>query len=236
MSHGRAAASRRARARSLNRRTEAGSPPPGHGPAASVVPGRSRLSASAPRSPHAEKRRASSPVRTTAGCASGERAEQLVTHQRDRWCAHGDHHVALAGPAERPRLARRPMTARRPCAGAAAVPRRSAPTPPSPGPRTSPGPKTSRTTAWSAIASAAAISVWKARVRYIRYGWKTTISCPSPATVAQRLQRAGHRHRVVGVLVVDPHAVGSALELEPAPHPREGRQRLDDRRRRPRPA
>ena len=41
-------------------------------------------------------------------------------------------------------------------------------TPPSPGSRISPGPNTSRITAWSASASAAAISVWKSRVRYTR--------------------------------------------------------------------
>ena len=55
-------------------------------------------------------------------------------------------------------------------------------TPPSPGSRTSPGPKTSRMIASSAIARAVAISACMSRVRYIRYGWNTTIRWPLPAS------------------------------------------------------
>ena len=211
---GRARASRRARARALNRRTDGGIAvgggpyqPPASG---ARIDHRRRLRRSVPTAfrRRAAARTAGPARRTIHRCRwvrrrrgrsrpghgrrrrRGRRRRPARRARRRSWSPiseiGGAPMVTTTSPRPRPaqHLARHvvPGSARRPCAGRRGRRRRSARRRPRPARDASPGPNTSRITAWSAMASAVAISAWKSRVRYIRYGWKTTISCPSPAT------------------------------------------------------
>src|SRR6266542_2816789 len=210
---GRAARSRRCRARAMNSRTDGGAAswrartsrqrrPPTAGPSRSVMPRPSRP-------------------------GGRQRGEQLVAHERDRRRAHRHHDVTTPGPPYD--LLRHVLPGgHEHLAGARQVHR---------GRQRHPA---------------------LARLAYLpraedlqdhhlgdreRRG-DLGLHVPGPVDpvglehhdqpaggrdLAKRLQRRGHRGRVVGVLVVDPYAGGHPLELEATPYARKRRQRLHHR-------